>query len=293
MEITQLRYFKAVAETGKIVTAANAMFVTPPTISTSISQLEKELGVSLFQRDGHRLTLNRQGEIFLERVNQILSIFRYACIEVTESASEGPHHLAVAITSANIWVDLLASFSLRHPECMLSTATMTSLDLRSGMFTNHYSFLLGAEDDFIQIMPQLENEFLFEDAPAVMVYPSHPFAQRKSIKPEELENERIVWPRINQYMFVKMRRMLELHGVSLPYINTHSYLVCRSLVRQGSCIMLTTTHTAFPGDEVVHVPIESPETRWRVYLCRHKDRPLNEDEQHFYDFLQAYYHLKK
>ena len=45
MEITQLRYFMAVAKTGKIVTAADNLFVTPPAISTSIAQLERELGV--------------------------------------------------------------------------------------------------------------------------------------------------------------------------------------------------------------------------------------------------------
>ena len=64
MEITQLKYFMAVAKTGKIVIAADSLFVTPPAISTSIAQLEKELGVQLFTRRANRLQLNKQGEIF-------------------------------------------------------------------------------------------------------------------------------------------------------------------------------------------------------------------------------------
>ena len=47
LEFLQLTYFKTVAEYGKIVTAAEALFITPPALSASISRLEKELGMKL------------------------------------------------------------------------------------------------------------------------------------------------------------------------------------------------------------------------------------------------------
>jgi DNA-binding transcriptional LysR family regulator len=73
MELIQLKYFKTVAQTGKISDAAQALFISAPALSTSISRLEKELGVQLFNRTNNKIVLNRQGKIFLKYVNQIFS----------------------------------------------------------------------------------------------------------------------------------------------------------------------------------------------------------------------------
>ena len=73
MELQQLKYFKVVAEKGKISDAAQALFLSTPALSTSISRLEKELGVQLFDRTNNRIILNRQGQIFLRYVNEVLA----------------------------------------------------------------------------------------------------------------------------------------------------------------------------------------------------------------------------
>ena len=66
MELQQLKYFKAVAEVGKISDAAESLFISAPALSTSISRLEKELGVQLFDRTNNKISLNIQGQIFLK-----------------------------------------------------------------------------------------------------------------------------------------------------------------------------------------------------------------------------------
>ena len=61
MELQQLKYFKTVAEVGKISEAAQAMFVSAPALSASISRLEKELGMPLFERTNNSIKLNSKG----------------------------------------------------------------------------------------------------------------------------------------------------------------------------------------------------------------------------------------
>lgn len=61
MELLQLKYFKTVAETGTISEAAKALFISAPALSTSISGLETEMGMDLFERTNNRIILNRQG----------------------------------------------------------------------------------------------------------------------------------------------------------------------------------------------------------------------------------------
>ena len=54
MELSQLRYFIAVAKLGNMSKAAETLFVSQPNLSTSISRLEEEVGVPLFERRGAR-----------------------------------------------------------------------------------------------------------------------------------------------------------------------------------------------------------------------------------------------
>lgn len=82
MKLSQLLYFKTVAETGKISLAAKKLFVTAPALSIAIANLEKELGVNLFDRGNNRIVLNEQGKAYLRHVNQILGDLNNAKEEI-------------------------------------------------------------------------------------------------------------------------------------------------------------------------------------------------------------------
>ncbi len=71
MELSQLAYFRAVARTEHFTRAAEELHITQPSLSKAIANLEGELGVPLFDREGKRVRLNPYGAAFLERVEQI------------------------------------------------------------------------------------------------------------------------------------------------------------------------------------------------------------------------------
>ena len=73
MELSQLRYFTAVAQLGNMSKAAETMFVSQPNLSTSLSRLEEEVGVPLFERRRGKIILNQSGECFLHHVEQALA----------------------------------------------------------------------------------------------------------------------------------------------------------------------------------------------------------------------------
>lgn len=68
MNLSQLHYFKKLAEVLHYTRAAQELFITQPTLSGAISSLENELEVSLFERSGRSVNLTPQGEIFYEHV---------------------------------------------------------------------------------------------------------------------------------------------------------------------------------------------------------------------------------
>src|SRR5690348_5084116 len=88
MEIQQLRYLAAVAETGNFTRAAERCHVTQPSLSQQILNLEQEVGHKLFHRLGRKAVLTEAGATFLERARRIL-------FEVDNASRELSDHRAL------------------------------------------------------------------------------------------------------------------------------------------------------------------------------------------------------
>lgn len=74
MDLTQLRMFCCVAETGSVARAAEQMHRVPSNLTTRLRQLELELGADLFIREKQRLRLSPMGHNFLCYANRILAL---------------------------------------------------------------------------------------------------------------------------------------------------------------------------------------------------------------------------
>lgn len=72
MELRQLRYFVAVAETSNISTAAKKIFLTQPALSRQIKALEHEVGQCLLERRAHSVHLTPVGEVMLREARELL-----------------------------------------------------------------------------------------------------------------------------------------------------------------------------------------------------------------------------
>lgn len=74
MELEHLRIFLAVAKYKSFSEAARRLYISHPTTSRAVAKLEKELGVSLIDRDNHVLGLSPAGEILLEEAERLLAM---------------------------------------------------------------------------------------------------------------------------------------------------------------------------------------------------------------------------
>lgn len=91
MELRQLEYFLAIAKSENMTQAAKLIHVSQPTLSTTLRDLERELGFSLFNRMGKRLELNDSGRYYAKRVQEALGIL--------EEAKKQP---AITLTHVNV-----------------------------------------------------------------------------------------------------------------------------------------------------------------------------------------------
>lgn len=116
MDLLQLQYFQKAAELEHISQAAKEFYIAQPAMSRTIAQLEKELGVPLFERRGRSIRLNAYGKVFLRQTNAAFSALADGRREILEMAKKGTYEIRLAFLAASPFLpELLSTFRARHP----------------------------------------------------------------------------------------------------------------------------------------------------------------------------------
>jgi len=89
MEMHQLRYFLAIADTGNFTRAAEQCHVSQPSLSQQIIKLEEEVGHKLFDRMGRRVQLTDAGRLLLEHARSVLTTVENATRQLRETRGQG------------------------------------------------------------------------------------------------------------------------------------------------------------------------------------------------------------
>lgn len=118
MDIRVLRYFLAVVEEGSITAAANALYLTQPTLSRQLKELEEELGKTLFLRSNQRITLTEEGLLLRKRAEEILDLVHKTKSEFLdlEEAIRGDIYIGCGETETIKYIAYLAKqIQAQHP----------------------------------------------------------------------------------------------------------------------------------------------------------------------------------
>lgn len=191
MEIHQLRYFVAVAETGNFTRAAERTFVAQPSLSQQIIKLEGELGHKLFHRLGRKAVLTEAGAVFIERARRIL-------FEIDDAAKElrdGPALERTIVVGA---IPTLAPFILpqlldraksAYPHLIVHTLEAFRADIVAAVVAGELDLGLASlpiQDHRLSIEP------LFSEPLLLVVGRSHRFARQETVSASDLEAETFV-----------------------------------------------------------------------------------------------------
>lgn len=186
MELLQLRYFQTVATTGNMSKAADILYVSQPNLSISLTRLEEDLGVPLFDRRRGKIVLNENGKCFLQSVNQALSILDAAAHSFSRTEHDKvPLSLAFMADEQ----ELLKGFIKAHPSISI---TSRSLDQAASVRALHDR---EADLALMTIEPfdtQIGFEKIYEGEFVLLLSDKHPLAAKKQIPYSDLANEELV-----------------------------------------------------------------------------------------------------
>lgn len=291
MELLQLKYFKTVAEIGKISEAAKALFISAPALSTSIARLEREMGMDLFDRSNNKITLNRQGQIFLRYVNQVFSTLDCAKVEMQQSLYQQGRHVFIASVSSTPWVDLVTNFTQEYPDFTLSCTSVRRSDLQDHGMPSKFNFLLASCDDMpAYYEASLEYIDLYQDEPLVVIHKDHPLAQQESISLMQIINEPLFLPMQEFDLYTHLLDLFERCAIPFPGGNAYSHLATQQLVSKGLGIGFTSKAIVrTPTLPLKYLPIREQCPPWTLRLYWRKDQVFSEDEMIFKAFVERAY----
>ena len=132
MELQQMRYVVAVAETSSFTRAAERCLVVQSALSHQIARLERELGAKLFERTSRRVQLTPAGAAFLPVARQCLDAAERAAAEVAAAIGEVRGRLAVGLIPTVAAVDIpdaLRDFHQRYPDVRINLRVGASGEL--------------------------------------------------------------------------------------------------------------------------------------------------------------------
>ena len=196
MTLQQLKYVVTVAETGTITEAAGKLYISQPSLTNAIHELEREMQIVIFNRTNKGISLSKEGDIFLGYARQVLEQ-----AEILEDKYKGEgsgkkqfcvstQHYSFAV---NAFVDLIKKygqeeydFSLRETQTYEIIEDVAKMRSEIGiLFLNDFN-----EKVITKILKSNELEFhdLFVAKPHVFISRSHPLADRQIITNEELES---------------------------------------------------------------------------------------------------------
>lgn len=196
MDFDQIRQLVMVADEGTMSAAADALRMPQPTLSRSIRRLEEELGCTLFDRAGRRVTLNGTGAVAVDWARQLLRDERLMRDAVAAAARRALTLRVGTVAPAPLW-KLTALLVERFPRETLTSETLGQSDIIR--MVGNGSLDLGIiEDDGSGTFadspvstsePSLRSCHLMSERLSISLPPSHPLAAFKTLTARQLAHE--------------------------------------------------------------------------------------------------------
>lgn len=292
MNLSQLYYFKKLAELQHYTRAAKELYIAQPTLSDAISSLEKELGVSLFCRDGRGVRLTSDGGEFYRYVDDSL-----------RALDEGIEAMGRRKAQVGGVVSLGATFTVQDdylPSLLKAYRDRTDGSVRVETyqaFTNYLTQSLHNETLDVAFCGRREHEPDIAYFPVLSrslelaVRADHELASRTSISLEELHGARIVTYRRGTPIGDEVHRLLDrssMKGVEALYDDDITMASALSVDGGLGALMLNSIGLkVFSG--IVTVPLEGvrPDFYW-VHLAYSEKRAKTAAVQSFIDFVKGF-----
>jgi LysR family transcriptional activator of glutamate synthase operon len=289
VNLLQLRYFRRIANVQSVTQVAEEFHISQPAISKIIKNLETELGVKLFDRDGKFIKLNEKGRIFLRYVDKVFQALDEAKKELNDNS---PNSIGIITiydqTCSTIVPQIIKEFNIGYP------------NIRFNIYRKQFRNIVQRDDDYdIMIFDSTQNEpsspssitLITEDL-MIAVSKNHFLANRESITLAEVANEKFISLPQNATLRKTTEHYCKMAGFEMNTVaECFEWMALRELVRLGVGIAFFPKHSWSSANEteVAFINISSPKCTRSITMSLNDAGYLSRPLRTFKDFMIEYY----
>jgi DNA-binding transcriptional LysR family regulator len=294
MDLRRLEIFAKVAELGSFSRAAEALFLTQPTISEHVRALEDELGVQLLDRLGRGATPTRAGQLLLGYAHRLLALAREAQQAVDQFQGRVSGHLIVGgstIPGEYVLPALIGRLKAKYPDIAISLRIGSSREVNEWVEDGHVEVgVVGAAP----ASRALERKELMADELVVVVPAEHPWAGRPDVTLADVRTEPLIVRERGSGTREAFERALAEIGLDLSRFHMAGEMgstqAVKQAVRAGVGIALISKRAV--EDEcrarlLSCLKVRDFEVSRVFYLVTHRDRSRSPLAQAFLAFVES------
>jgi DNA-binding transcriptional LysR family regulator len=248
----QLRAFCYIARLGTLSRAAEALFLSQPSVSLQLAALEKELGVRLVDRSGRRVQLTREGLTLYELARPLVEGLEALDAEFhgkLQGLDAGELNIAAgASTIQYLLPPLVQAYRDKHPQVRLQLSNVTGQDGLALVRSDEVDFAVGS---MIDVPNDVSYEPVYHFDPMLITPLDHPLAAKREVRLEDLSPYGLILPprRLTTFRLVD----LIFQQRKVPYhvaIEVGGWEVIKQYVAMGLGISIVTGICLTPNDRL-------------------------------------------
>ena len=292
MELHQLRYVLAIANTGNFTRASEVSFVSQPSLSQQVAKLEKELGHKLFHRLGRRAVPTEAGAVFIERARRIIMEVDNAASEIRDDPLLGRQITLGAIQTVAPY--LLPSLIKRTrevlPNLQINTYEGFRGDLVDGLIDGRIDLALVSTP---LVDTRLSVEPIFREPLLLAVGRTHRLASKRSFTVNDLAEETFIMMGRSSTLTEQVQQFCGEHDFE-PRIGYRCGQVAtlKSLVELGLGIAILPRLVQHPNDHgsIVYRHLTDRMPTREIGIVRHLQRYQSRGMAQFIDLIRQVFH---
>lgn len=287
--LKQLKTFIAVAEDKKMITTAKRLYISQPTVSQIILDLENEYNTKLFERFPKELKITPAGELLLNHAKEIVAIHEHLEQSMKNINSLRPLRLGASITIGNTLMGSLVEELLsQHPDIDVTVFVENTGTIEHRLLQHELDMALV---EGIIIRQEIITEPVFEDELCLICGKKHPFAGKSSVTIEDLRNQNFMIREKGSGSRALFENIMLTHHI--PFIakwecSSRSGIIdaVRHNLGLGVLSRRCVAEYAENGDIIV-LPLEEVSMKRFFYLCHNKRRPITSQMKDFAGAVKA------
>lgn len=286
-------YFRTLATVQHYTRAAEKLFITQPTLSNAVSQLERELGIPLFEKDGRNVKLTKQGREFNTYISQALDLVDKAVDVAHEQAGapSGSFDLGVIYTiQADYLPRVLRGFRAKYGQNVrINTFQGLTENLTEDLIAGRYDVVFGSR---IRELEDLEYFPVVTQRLVALVHDYSAFASRESVTFEELAHAKVYTYPVTTALGREVDEVIhEKYGEMTIYGTAEDEITLGSMVDSDSSAVGLALETLgiLPFSRLKVVPIEGvPDDFHKVYLIYRKNIFQPRSVENFVEYVKEF-----